>query len=398
MSDQSAEVTEIWTEGHVEIQQAQGTELEAMHLTGQKLHLQNAGRDGQIVHLTGQPAVIRDRGLDIEGNDVFLDRARNLTWIEGPGTLRLPVNNDLDGRKLATSSLLTIWWKERMEFDGLTATFWDDVKAALNDSRVQCQEMEVVLAQRISFRGDASSNPQAEVRRVICKDGVELDHSEYVNKELTEIQHHRFAQMTIDQKTNRMEAVGPGEVTLWRPGRGNRAALAPRATVQANRPLESETANWDFTRVTFFGKTTGNIRDRQTTFNDRVRIVYGPVAHPLDTIDPDNLPRAGGEMQCDSLTILQRRDDATKKTWVELKADDNVKLEGRSFHARADSITYDESKELYTLRSAGDRQVTIWRQTVPGGDYQEASGKSIWFIPSQNKLKLNQATGIRGSN
>lgn len=395
-----AELTEVWTEGNVDIQQPSDGEAESLRLIGDRLHLRNASREGeQVLHVFGQPAMIRARGFDIEGNDIFLDRPNNRTWIEGAGELRLPVKNDpFDGRQLDSPTLLTVWWKEKMLFDGQTATFLDDVKAALKNSRLQCEEMEVVLTERFSFRDDAGPAPTAEVQRVICKDGVHVDHTLYANEDLTEIRHGEFATLTLDQVSGRMVAVGPGKIDLWRPGRGKRAALAPRAVAQANRPLESEVSNWEFTRVTFQGKTVGNLRDRQTTFQDRVHITYGPVAHPLDTIDPDHLPKDGGDMECDSLQILQVKPPAgTQKPHIELEAKGNAKLEGRTFNARADEITFDESKELYTLRATGNREVTIWRQSTPDGEPSAASAKSMRFIPSQNYLRSDQTTGIRGT-
>lgn len=395
----ATELTEVWTEGNVDIQQPHGNGQEPLHLTGQRLHLQNVGDNGQILHVIGQPAVIRDRGFDIEGNNIFLDRAKNRTWINGPGALRLPVKNDFDGQKLATPALLTVWWQEKMEFDGLTATFVDDVKAVLNDSRLQCEEMTVLLAQRYSFSGDQKNAPQAEVRRIVCQDNVAIDQSQYIDKELIEIRRARMATLTLDQTTHLTDGVGPGEVVLWRPGRGKRAALAPRAVAQANRPLESDVTDWELTHVTFSGAMNGNLSDRQMTFHDRVRIVYGPVAHPLDTIDPDSsLPKDGGVMECAKLEIVQHQGAGSQKAYVELRADGDVKLEGRAFYAQADSISFDESKELYTLRSKGSRQVTIWRQTTPGGNYDEASAKSMRFIPSRSYLETDKTTGIRGAN
>lgn len=150
-----------------------------------------------------------------------------------------------------------------------------------------------------------------------------------------------------------MEAIGPGKIDLWRPGQGKRAGLAPRAVAQANRPLESEVANWDFTSVTFQGKAIGNMRDRQTKFQDRVHIVYGPVAHPLDTIDPDHLPKDGGYMECDSLQIVQIKPTGTQKPHIELEAKGNAKLEGRSFNA---ALTRSRSTNPKTLHPACDRK------------------------------------------
>ena len=395
-----AELTEVWTEGNVDIQQSNEGVAEPLRLLGERLYLRNASSDGeQVLHVFGQPARIRARGFDIEGPEVILDRPNNRIWIDGAGELRMPVKNDpFDGREFGSPALLTVEWKEKMLFDGQNATFLAEVTATLKNSRLRCEEMEVVLTERLSFRDDAGPAPTAEVQQVICKDGVQVDQKLYIDEDPSEIRHGEFAKLTLDQTSGRMEAIGPGKIDLWRPGQGKRAGLAPRAVAQANRPLESEVANWDFTSVTFQGKAIGNMRDRQTKFQDRVHIVYGPVAHPLDTIDPDHLPKDGGYMECDSLQIVQIKPTGTQKPHIELEAKGNAKLEGRSFNARADEITFDESKKLYTLRATGNRQVTIWRQTTPDGEPSEASAKSMRFIPSQNYLRSDQTTGIRGTN
>ena len=398
MNDLQAELTEVWTEGTVRIEQPQKGGEEPLLITGDRLHMRNASRNGQqVLHILGQPAEVIARGFDIKGNEVFLDRLNNRTWIEGAGELGLLVKNDFENGKLDTPARLTVWWKEKMLFDGQTATFLGNVKSVLKDSRLNCEEMEVVLVERFSFQVDSGPSPQAEVRRVICKDGVEIDHTLYVDNTLSEIRRGHFATLTLDQQTGRMDAVGPGEISMWRPGRGKRAALAPRAVAQANRPLESEVSNWEFTRINFFGKTVGNLRERQTKFQDRVHIIYGPVTNPLDTIDPDHLPKDGGVMECDTLQILQRKETNSQKPFVELEAKGNAKLEGRTFNARADEITFDESKELYTLRATGNRQATIWRQSTLNGEPSEASAKIWRFIPSTNFLKADQSTGIRGT-
>ena len=395
-----AELIDVWSEGKVDLQQSHDGETEPLRLLGDRLHLQNAGRDGeQVLHVFGQPATIRARGFDLEGDEVCLDRFNNRAWVDGAGQLNLPVKNDpFDGRTLDSPTMLTVKWKEKMLFDGQTATFLTDVKADLKNSRLACEEMEVVLTEQISFRDDVGPAAAAEVQRVICKDGVKVDHKQYVNDDQTEIRHGEFATLTLDQTSGRMEGVGPGAINLWRPGQGKRAALGPRAVAQPNRPLESDLSNWDFTRVTFQGTTVGNLRDRQTKFQDRVHITYGPVARPLDTIDPDHLPKDGGDLECDSLQIIQVKPTGTQKPHIELEAKGNAKLEGRTFNARADEITFDESKQLYTLRATGNRQATIWRQTTPNGEPSEASAKTWRFIPSTNYLRADQTTGIRGTN
>jgi len=58
-------------------------------------------------------------------------------------------------------------------------------------------------------------------------------------------------------------------------------------------------------------------------------------------------------MQCDALQILQRQDSATQRNFIELRAEETPNSKARTFYAQADSISFDESKELYTLRSKG---------------------------------------------
>jgi len=72
----------------------------------------------------------------------------------------------------------------------------------------------------------------------------------------------------------------------------------------------------------------------------------------------------------------------------------NAELEGRSFHARADTISFDESKGLYVLRSFGNGKATIWRQKQAGGEFSRADAQWMEFVPSRNQLKLDQSVGL----
>ena len=75
----------------------------------------------------------------------------------------------------------------------------------------------------------------------------------------------------------------------------------------------------------------------------------------------------------------------------------NAELEGRTFHARADTISFDESKGLYVLRSLGNSKATIWRQKQVGGEYSRADAQRMEFVPSRNQLKLDQAISLDAS-
>ncbi len=391
-----SEVSDIWTEGHVDLCQQREPQTDALRLTGDRLHLQNRGEGDQVLHLFGQPAHIRGPQMHIEGGEVHLDRNRNLAWVSGAGLLEIPVQRDLDGEPLENSKPLDVWWKEQMTFDGELARFFGNVRAELGDSSMNCQEMQVRLTEKLSFTDDQQQQPNVEIRNVLCKDGVEFNSYEYQANKLIGVRRARFGEFTVNQLSGNFGARGPGWITDWRRGRGNRAALSPVDTVQANQPLEPESADWEYTRIDFAGQADGNITDRVTEFHDRVQIVYGPVQRPLVSIDPDDLPKKGGWMRCDTLQVTQHENAETQSNDIHLKAEGNAKLEGRTFHARAHRITYDESKRFFVLSSQGNPKATIWRQTQLGGELEEAKAQRIEFFPEKNHLKLDHTTGLHG--
>ena len=389
------EVSDIWTEGNVQLHQRHDPGTDPLRLTGNRLHLQNRGEGDQVLHLYGRPAHIRDRGMHIEGGEVHFDRNRNLAWVTGSGLLEILVKQDLEGRLLETPTLLDVWWKEQMTFDGERASFFGDVRAVLGDSRMSCHEMQVLLTERLSFTDDRK-RPDVKIRSILCKDGVEFDSYEYEANKLVQIRRAHFGEFAVDQLSGNFEGRGPGWMTRWGRGRGDRAALSPVATVQANQPLRSESADWEYTRIDFAGKADGNIKNRFTEFHDRVEIVYGPVERPLDTVDPENLPKKGGWMRCDVLEVVQHEETKTDPSHIELKAVGNARLEGHTFHAQAEFIRYDESKKFYMLHSLGNPKATIWRQTELGGKLEKATAQRIEFFPARNEFKLDRTTGLHG--
>lgn len=400
----TSRVSQVWTQENVVITQKRDAGKDPLRLEGDRLHLKRQGEKRSILHVYGEPAHVRDRGLHIQGPAIHLDQARNRAWVVGEGLLQLPVKRNLQGASLPEQRMLDVRWKEQMTFDGELARFYGEVRTLLEDSRLHCQEMHVLLTDRISFSdGDkarrmrnAGGEDGPEVYSVLCRDGVEFDSYQYEQQKLVEIRRGRFWEFALNQVTGETEAKGPGRILFWRRGRGRRASLAPAASVRPNGPLESGAPDWEYTRIDFVGRMQGNIRRRTSTFGDRVQIVYGPVERPLAVIDPEHLPENGGWMRCEKLHLTQHEKTAQRPGYIEALAEGNAELEGRTFHAQADTISYDESKDLYVLRSLGNRKATIWRQERPGGEPSAADAQRMEFVPSRNQLKLDQTTGLQG--
>jgi len=401
-AEASPEVSQIWTLGHVRVEQPAEDGGEPLVVTGEKMHVENESATRQIVHVYGEegrPAHIRDerQKLHIEGQTIHLDRAENLAWVEGRGLLQLPVPKSLDGQELSEPQLLDVWWQDRMDFDGLLATFEGDVRAILAEGKMRCETMQVALTQRISFSEENSDRGSPEVRTVVCRDGVEFENHRYEEDQLVEILLAKAFEFQLDHAAQTTNAQGPGWMQMWRRGSGKRAGLSATETVQANRVSLEPSSDWEYTRVDFAGKMTGQIAKKRTSFHDRVAVVYGPVQKPTDVFDKHHLPKDGGWMRCDTLQVVQTAANGDGKSFVQLLGAGDARLEGRGFSGRADQVSYDETKEKYVLRSLGHRKATIWREKSPGDQQQAVDAQQIEFIPSANHVKITQATGGEGS-
>lgn len=389
-----SQVKEVKAFGRVKVTQEHEEDDEPLLITGNKLHIVNRSADDQVLHVYGEPAHIRDRGRHMQGGNVHLDRGKNLSWVDGPGLLEIPVDRDFEGNKLPEPRLLDVWWKKHMTFDGERAKFRGGVRSALADSRMRCGEMDVYMSQRVSFT-DKNRKKEAQIHSVVCSGIVDFDSYLYVDDKLMEMRRGRFVKFTMNQTNGNTAAEGPGHIVLWRRGGGKRASLTPFATAKANAPAKTEKKEWEYTRIDFAGRSLGNSKQRFNTFHDRVRIVYGPVDRLPHTIDADDLPKDGGWMRSKSLQVTQYEKTATRPAYVTLLAKGNAELEGRKFHGRADSISYDESKGLYLLRSMG-RNSTMWRQLTVGGKPDRADARSMKFIPAENRLELERTTSLQG--
>jgi hypothetical protein len=389
------QIAEVSTRGNVHITQDHRSGEAPLDLRGNRLDLWNYADSNQVLTVVGQPAHIRDRGMHVEGPVIHFDRGQNLARVTGAGVLRLPVKNDLDGKPLAASQLLDVFWHEKMDFDGETAKFYDRVRTQLDGNEMRCEEMHVVFARRISFAADAPKAQETEVKFVLCRDNVELKNHEYRDNKLIGVRTARGFEFTIDRLTGRVTAQGPGTLVNWRRGNGKRAGLEPAAGVRANRPLAADTAEWEYTRIKFDGEMEGNTNDRVTTFHDRVQVVYGPVAHPTDEIDEyeEPLPKDAGWMRCDTLQLTQHPESKKQAAYFDMVATGNAELDGRSFHALAYTVTYDESKGLYVLTGDGKRDAKIWRERTPGGPRSEQPAQRMEFNPSKNELRIISAAG-----
>ena len=391
------EVREVWTHGNVQVKQEHKPGESPLRINGDRMHIVNRTKTDQIVHVYGKPAHVSDRRMEIFGKQVHLDRARNVAWVTGGGQLQLPVDKTLDGRKLKTPQILDIWWRKTMSFDGTTAKFRGQVRCGLEDNRIRCEELDVTMSERIKFGKRRSGRPEAKIKKIVCRDNVRFESYEYEGNLLVQLRKGRVRQMTVNQLTGETDAQGPGWMAVWRRGKKDRGRLGGPGLVRSNQGVSRpRKTGWDYTRIDFTDKSKGNFRERYTRFGSRVDVVYGPVKRPSHVIDPDELPEGGGWMRCRDLLVTQFKKTEHHPAYMTLRGDGNAEVEGMKFHARADTITYNELQDLYVFRSIGKRDATIWRQAEVGGQRSRADAKRMQFIPSQNRLKLVKTKQLDG--
>ncbi len=434
-----SQIREVHTIGQVEVQQGRGEGKDPLLIRGDRLDLFNRGEGQELVHISGtpgdatarpKPAEVHDQGSSLYGLNIHLDRRENRAWVDGEGVIRLPVSSGSSASIFGDSASVTkpetadaadaaaeakppeppghldVWWTEKMTFDGQSAFFYGDVRTVMKADRMFCAEMEVRFSERVDFaaagvgRKPSSPGPDGqpggrpEVAEVFCRHGVEIKGQEYLGDKLMSVRRAEFWRFHLDNRTGDTTAEGPGWIRFWRRGDGNRAGMTRDNTVRSNAAIQRDTGEWEFLKIDFSGTSDGNIRRRTTTFHKDVAVVYGPVRDSNQEIDPDRLSPEAGWMTCQALTVTRHEGGEDAKPHSELFAEGNVRLEGRTFYAFSDTVSYDESKGLYILRSIAPATSRIYRQMVVGGRFSEASARRIDFNPAKNEMKSDGTTGV----
>jgi len=132
---------ELWTEGNVDLQPSHGDE-QSQGTSPANGACAECGRDGTAracLRTTGGHS--RSRMGCLRAVTSSSIAKRTWTWIEGPGVLRLPVKTRFR-RPFARQPITTdCLGGQRKMTSRLTATFLDDVKAALMTRRLQWRGM-----------------------------------------------------------------------------------------------------------------------------------------------------------------------------------------------------------------------------------------------------------------
>ena len=375
-------------------------------VSGDHLDLLGANTLQTVVSLTGKPARATARSASISGASLQLERGTNRIWVNGAGSMRLPIDRDIQGEPLKTPEPLDITWQGKMFFDGQMISFERDVLAKTKNQSLQTAQLVVTLNRQLNFSEGVERN-SVEIAKIACQGGVLLD--AYSREEGRQISHEHLEtkDLIIEQPSGKLRAKGPGRVTSVRRGSANSGLLSLTPPTPAKKPAVAptgQTQNRDdrlsYLRVEFLQGIGGNIQDRELTFNDRVHCTYGPVNHwkAQVVIDPDIGPR-GNEvlMTCNQLTLRQMSLSNNGQRTVEMEATGNSLVDAETFSAKGHRLTYTTGKELLVLEGTGQSFAQLLRRGQENEQPSNLTAQKIYFWRADNRVQLEGVRLFNGS-
>ena len=371
-------------------------------ITGEQFHLVQPTPESATVEITGRPARAVAQSMTLVGGSekdtgtIHLQRATNRLWIPGEGSLTLPVDQDIEGRKLANPRPLTVVWRGRMDFDGLIAHFQEDVITFNDEMTLKTPDMQVVFNEPVRFDGQREG-ARAQIERLICRQKVELDHQQKQGPNFLSWDRMKAKGLTYEYSSGDMEAQGPGSITRTWLDDGSTSVALPAGPPKKAKAAGSTVPPKPRTRLlylhaTFDDKMTGNQRRETVVLHRRVEAVYGPVLRWRATIDRNYRERFGQEgfsLDCDQLLIAREGVSRDKQSAMELDGSGNVLIVGYDFSARARSVRYSSRKDLLVLSGDGRVPATFYRQQKNGSNPTQFSAERIQYQPKSQDLKVD---------
>ncbi|MEZ6044410.1 MAG: hypothetical protein R3C11_02270 [Planctomycetaceae bacterium] len=372
-------------------------------IAGNRVRFASNPQGQETITVLGTPAEVQGPQAYLTGNQLVIHTETEEAEVIGGGQLRLDIRKDMEGKDLEVPDKLTIKWHEKMVFGDKTASFYGHIDASseVNQSQINCQIMHVHFTDNIALSNDDETD-QPDIELIECLEQVRLFSKQYEKDTLTEIRKGEVWEMRIHPETGETESIGPGYFEIWsqQQNKNDLASLSSKSKVMSNQSLAVDDSRWKYIRVDFNRSSKGNLLDRSNSFDGGVEMIYGPVQHPQQVIRKTELSEESGAMESEKLDIRQVKKSelgtGKEEEYVELFASGNVRLESDKFHARAELVSYDQSKERYELKSRGSEFVDLWEQKKVGGEWNRSQAKEMTYYPLKNQVSLGKVQILQG--
>jgi hypothetical protein len=436
LSGKRADVEDVWLGGGAELREIDRAERanggEPFALRAEEVRVRRASNPAMTVTLLGKPAQVSARGFALAGERIDLDRGANRVWMDGPGSMTLPADQGPSPGRDHSGGPFEVTWHGKMEFDGQAARWAGRVEARTGSQRLSAETLEARLRTRVDFSQPPKSRSSVQLASVAAAGGVFLESRSADATGPVSVEWLQVSDLSVDQVSGAMRGNGPGWFRTVRRGgvdgvlsggKGVAGRTSPPtshaggAPASGNPPPPSATLRATTSgaapppltvlAVQFQRQLTGNLQERVLTLSDRVRATYGTAGDWQAAASPDaalRVARPDVVLTCDRLTAAQvDQSREGQRAPIELEARGSALVEGDTFSAAADRITYTEAKDLLVLEGTGRAPAELARQTRPGAPLTRTAAGRILYWRSVPRIEvddwkfLNTAAPLRGA-
>ncbi|MCP4194016.1 MAG: hypothetical protein GY768_25690 [Planctomycetaceae bacterium] len=357
-------------------------------------------RDGNGSHVlvaVGNPVDIRAAHFRVRTDKLQLDQADNLLWTDGAGHMTMLIDRDLTTQQpLTVPQQITLDWQDRMHFNGQLASFHGNVDLRSPQRRLRSARLGVRFERRIEFLKSAGKQ-KPEIHTIQADGNVLVENQELDDQsQPTSVSYLQVPHIRYDHLAGDMFAEGPGRVVTHR--RGFQSMQLPGAAANASAPM-SDDGNVSFIQVDFQNQITGNMQRRAAEFQGQVKVIYGPVQSWNESINPDAvLGEKDVLMSCDRLSFAEGPTLPEGQRTVNLVAQENTYVEGKTFTARGQRLSYEQHKKLLILEGAARSDAVLSHQARVGAPRSETVARKILFWTDTQRVEVDDARYIDLSN
>jgi hypothetical protein len=340
-----------------------------------------------------------------------------------------------------TDGPMDIDWRDKMAFDGSTATYEGDVVGHRVDNRadpsgvhsqltqtIRTPVLEITLLNRVDFSAvrspdRAQERPQMEFMK--CHGDVQLENRELADGHPAALEQMHFSDLVVNRISGEMTGQGPGRLQSWRLGPPPSATLQPPGALAYGSAVRSGTGlsaipvagaaasksdpnrqQINFLDVQFQRGITGNVLRREMVFHDQVRSLYGPVPAWDARLDPDSASGLAPQsmlLTCDQLTVNETGQRLkTGRSPMEMEALGNTRVDGQGvdgdmFTAQAARLTYSEGKDMLVLLGDGRSDAQLLRQERAGAVPSQLRAGEIQYWPTERRSNIPSMRSINAS-
>jgi hypothetical protein len=377
--------------GDIELREVTEGELQPLAIHGDLLELLDGATPRPRGALAGKPAEVSVRGLDSRGELFHLFPADNHLQIIGPGDMTLSPRLAQD-QPPPRQRPARIAWKHQMQFDGQHALFEQDVcvntDQPTRDGQARCMALgdtvRVQLTRRVDFQKPNVDGP-TELADVAF-DGwacleVELFDTNGARKLFEQMQ---VRDLRVNHVTGDIQGHGPG----WLRGIHRGQDISGPEVERSALPIS--TSGLNFLRVDFERNLAGNLHQRRVEFLQGTKTLYGPVESwdaGLDQLPESQWPDQTVVLTCQRLSVAQPGSNRSGEQ-IELEATGNAYVEGNSFSATGNRISYSRIKDQLILEGDGRNRATLAYRKINGAPPSHINAGSIMFWPGSRQYKV----------